>query len=249
MSSSPVELCITVDMEPDCPPYLWTWRGIEEALPELLDVLASDSVRATFFTTGDTALKFPDAVRAVVDAGHELACHGMSHRDFSDLSDDEGAWEIARSLEILREFAPVGAFRAPYLRLPHRFLPVLERHGITVDASLARYKWHPGHRSAQPTMARVPASITSSFLRLPAIIRDPLLRRLRSPIVLFVHPWEFVDWTRTSLRWDCRFRTGAQALELLRTAIRLLKSGDTQVRPISELAKLRPHAERAATSR
>ena len=30
----------TVDLEPDCPPYLWTWRGVEEGMPRLLAMLA-----------------------------------------------------------------------------------------------------------------------------------------------------------------------------------------------------------------
>jgi hypothetical protein len=48
--------------------------------------------------------------------------------------------------------------------------------------------------------------MTSSVLRLPAFVRDPWLAALRDPVVLFVHPWEFVDLTRERLRYDCRFR-------------------------------------------
>jgi hypothetical protein len=37
---------------------------------------------------------------------------------------------------------------------------------------------------------------------------------------LFVHPWEFVDLRREPLRWDCRFKTGAEALDCARSALR-----------------------------
>jgi hypothetical protein len=57
--------------------------------------------------------------------------------------------------------------------------------------------------------------MTSSVLRLPAAVRDPMLAALRSPVVLFVHPWEFVDLTAMDLRWDCRAGTGEPALEKL----------------------------------
>jgi hypothetical protein len=54
---------------------------------------------------------------------------------------------------------------------------------------------------------------------LPAVVRDPWLAALRDPVVLFVHPWEFVDLTRERLRYDCRFRTGDVALRCLREVI------------------------------
>jgi hypothetical protein len=72
--------------------------------------------------------------------------------------------------------------------------------------------------------------MTSSVLRLPRAIRDPWLLALRDPVVLFVHPWEFVDLTRERLRLDCRFRTGAVALQCLREVIQLFqRRGDTLV--------------------
>jgi hypothetical protein len=66
--------------------------------------------------------------------------------------------------------------------------------------------------------------ITSSVLLLPRWIRDPWLLSLVSPVVLFVHPWEFVDLTRENLRFDCRFRTGLPALLALQSVVRLFKS-------------------------
>jgi hypothetical protein len=72
--------------------------------------------------------------------------------------------------------------------------------------------------------------MTSSVLRLPRAIRDPWLLSLRDPVVLFVHPWEFVDLTQERLRLDCRFRTGAIALQCLREVIQLFqRRGDTLI--------------------
>jgi hypothetical protein len=71
---------------------------------------------------------------------------------------------------------------------------------------------------------RVPASITSSTLRWPGTLLRPLLARLTTPAVLFVHPWEFVDQRDSGLRFDCRFRTGDAALACLRDAIRFFKN-------------------------
>ena len=79
---------ITVDFEPDCPPYLSsTFRGIEEGAPKLLELFARLGVRSTYFTTGEVAARYPDAVRAVVAGGHELGCHGVTHTAFDTLDE------------------------------------------------------------------------------------------------------------------------------------------------------------------
>jgi hypothetical protein len=71
-------------------------------------------------------------------------------------------------------------------------------------------------------LTRVPASVTSSVLRLPDVIRRTVLNRLADPAVVFVHPWEFVDFRRAPIRWDCRFRTGDDARRDLAAAISTL---------------------------
>jgi len=227
----------TVDVEQDCPPYLNTHRGMTEGMPALLDLLREVRVRATFFTTGEMARRFPGIVARIPGEGHELACHGDWHRDFTTLSRDETDEELRDSTATLREFGPVVSFRAPYLRFPAENLDLLVKHGLTVDSSVARYKRGPNHRSGEtvPGLRRIPASLTSSALRLPAFVRNPWLRRLRPPAVLFVHPWEAADFRRSRLRWDCRVRTGAQALRAWREALTTLQADGTTFVPLREL--------------
>ena len=61
------------------------------------------------------------------------------------------------------------------------------------------------------------------MLRLPAPLRRVAFAPLRSPVVLFVHPWELVDLRRAPIRWDCRFRTGTAALASLAQVARDLR--------------------------
>ena len=214
--------CFTVDVEHDCPPYLRSWRGIEEGLPRLLAMLAEEHVRATFFTAGDVVRRYPRAVQAIVDGGHELGCHGDTHRNFSTLTAGQSEEEIARASAALRAFGPVVSFRAPFLQFPTEFVPLLARHGYRLDSSEGRHKTLRASVRSEHDVLRVPASITSSTLRWPRAPRDFLLRRLKPPAVLFVHPWEFVDLRRERLRYDCRFRTGDEALACARSALRVL---------------------------
>jgi hypothetical protein len=228
---------ITVDFEPDCPPYLSsTFRGIEEGAPKLLELFGELGVRATYFTTGEVAARYPAAVRALVDADHELGCHGVTHTAFDTLEERSARWEIEHSAAVLRAFAPVSSFRAPYLRFPEPYVRILEDAGFALDSSLAKYK--ASYRAPRlPTpLTRIPASMTSSVLRLPAWIRDPWLLSLADPVVLFVHPWEFVDLTREDLRYDCRFRTGDVAVRCLREVIELFGRRGAEFVPMRELS-------------
>ena len=230
------DVCITVDMEPDCPPYLWTWRGVIEGAPRLLDLFAQHGIAATYFTTGETAQNFPACIQALTAAGHELGCHGMTHSSFGKLSPKSAAWEIAESARTLRRYATVTSFRAPYLQFPNAFLQFLERAGFMTDSSQAKYKPR-SMRPAATELRRLPVSVTSSVLRLPSWIRDRWLLALASPVVLFVHPWEFVDFRDTGLRLDCRFRTGEPALRDLDAVIKLFKKQGARFWRIDVLAE------------
>jgi peptidoglycan/xylan/chitin deacetylase (PgdA/CDA1 family) len=212
-------VALTVDLEPDCPPFLQGFRGVEQGLPVVLSLLDELEIPATFFTTGEVAERYPQSVRALVDAGHELGCHGMTHTAFTDLSREAAEHEIDRSAEILRAFAPVCSFRAPYLKFPEAYVELLEAARFDLDSSHARYKLANYRAKAATRLTRIPASITSSALRLPSMLARAYLRALSDPVVLFVHPWEFVDLRREKLRWDCRVRTGDAALACLRRVL------------------------------
>ena len=217
-----MQVCITVDVEHDCPPYLTTYRGITEGMPRLLDLLASEGVSGTFFTTGDVARRFPTTVRRILDEGHELGSHGDTHRRFSALDPAEARAEIVNSSKTLREFGgKVVAFRAPNLDLPRSYVPFLRDAGFTLDSSEGRHK--PGSLlrgvTIQDKVRRVPATMAPSLLRLPAIVRETAFRYMRQPVVFFFHPWEFTDVTKEPIPLDCRFRTGQPALASLRSTI------------------------------
>jgi peptidoglycan-N-acetylglucosamine deacetylase len=220
-----LEVSLGIDVEPDCPPYLATqYRGVSEGLPKVLDALDDAGIPTTCFCTGQVAERFPARIEDLLRRGHELAAHGHTHRPFDMLSVDEARGELQESTQVLRTFgAPVTSFRAPNLRFPDSYLGLLEEFGFHVDSSQAKYKRAYYRPATATALTRVPASTTSSVLRLPRLIRDPLLFSLASPVVLFVHPWEFVDLRRERLRLDCRFRTGDAALHAVLDVIALFR--------------------------
>ncbi len=229
-------VAFTVDLEPDCPPFLKGFRGVEQGMPALLELLARARVVATFFTTGEVATKYPAIVEQLVAEGHELACHGMTHRAFTELDRATARFEIEESSRILREFAPVTSFRAPYLKFPGEYVSMLEENGFELDSSHARYKSAYYRDTTQTRLTRVPASVTSSVLRLPRLVRGAYLAALSTPIVLFVHPWEFVDLRREKLRLDCRFKAGDVALRCVGEVLRGYRDGGAKFVQMRELA-------------
>jgi peptidoglycan-N-acetylglucosamine deacetylase len=240
-----MDVAITIDLEHDCPPFLTTYRGVTDGMPRVLDALAREQVPATFFCTGDVARRYPDIVRRLVDEGHELGSHGDTHARFSKLTLEEAEREIANAAATLRAFAPVTSFRAPNLDFPHDMLTLLSRHGFQLDSSQGRHKKGSYFVSPSRTdgVARVPASISPLPVRFPAPLRNALLSRFRDPVVLFFHPWEFVDMTATPIPLDCRWPTGEPALTSLRDTIAWLKGRGATFRRMRELET---HVARAA---
>ncbi|WP_297534711.1 polysaccharide deacetylase family protein [Thermococcus sp.] len=219
-----MKVAITFDVEHDCPPYLTTTRGMEEGLPKLLDLMAEKGIKATFFFTAEMARRFPNLVKRVIDEGHELGSHNYNHERLDKLSFEEGKRAIEKSLKVLRKFGDVLSFRAPNLQFPNEYYRVLEENGILVDSSKATYK---GYRSGVRffgNVLEVPASTTSSVIRLPWGIQKLIHSRLKEPRVYFAHPWEFVPMQRERIRFDCKFNTGDRAIELLGRLIDHYKS-------------------------
>ncbi|KCZ70847.1 putative xylanase/chitin deacetylase [Candidatus Methanoperedens nitroreducens] len=221
-------ITITVDVEPDCPPYLRTYRGIESGLPELLQVLEKYGIEATFFITGEVASKYPMQIKEIAKH-HEIGCHGYSHTRFDRMTYREAVYEIEKSTEVLCRLTgqeSITSFRAPNLIFPERFLGILKDNGYLIDSSIAGYKIGDLYRAKMSNLSngllRIPASATSSLLRLP--FGNEIIRRMRPPIVLFFHPWEFVEMYGEPVRWDCKVNTGKRALQNLELLIKIFKN-------------------------
>src|SRR5262249_10292535 len=55
----------------------------------LLELLAVRNVSATFFVLGWVAHRQPELIRAIADAGHEIASHGYNHQRVDKQTPDE----------------------------------------------------------------------------------------------------------------------------------------------------------------
>jgi len=125
----------------DTPEYVLLSFDVEpvdgaDSVIGVLEVLDHTGTQATFFFTGEYAEQYPEIVRQVFSAGHEIACHGYSHKSFTLMGVDEKKKEIAlcesRLFDLTGE-VPSG-FRAPYNRIDDETYSLLEGRFV-YDAS------------------------------------------------------------------------------------------------------------------
>jgi len=115
---------------------------IQESTARLLDLLRGYRTQATFFVIGEIAERQPQLVQNIVGEGHELACHGMSHRPLWDLNPDKLRNDLSRFRLVMEDIVPgaeVIGFRAPTFSLDGRTawaVDVLVEAGFRYDSSI-----------------------------------------------------------------------------------------------------------------
>lgn len=87
-----------------------------EETSKLLEILAKHQVHVTFFMTGGWVEAYPDDVKAIYEAGHDLGNHSENHKNMSQLSEGEIAEElnsVTEKVEALTGYK-MFLFRPPY---------------------------------------------------------------------------------------------------------------------------------------
>jgi peptidoglycan/xylan/chitin deacetylase (PgdA/CDA1 family) len=106
--------------------------SVTTALPLVLELLTDAGLQATFFVEGINAEVYPDALRAVRDAGHELAYHAWCHEDWSTLSPAAELANLDRGLTALRAIdVAVLGLRPPGGRLNTGSCELLASRGLS----------------------------------------------------------------------------------------------------------------------
>ena len=83
--------------------------------PRILEILAKYNIPATFFMVGQNVLNYPDAARAVIEAGHEVGNHTFTHPHLAGLNEHAIMDEIGKCEDALEELCE---YRPHLLRTP-----------------------------------------------------------------------------------------------------------------------------------
>jgi peptidoglycan-N-acetylglucosamine deacetylase len=166
--------CFTFDVDAESPilfdhPEAAGWLdvmshqayGPRTGLPRILRMLERQQIRATFFVPGQTAERWPNAVKAIRDGGHEIACHGYLHEGSRDADPATEERRLDRALEALARsgVTPIG-YRAPSWEVSYALPVILARHGLRYDSSLMDSDWPyrlaVSEEDGAPTLVELP---------------------------------------------------------------------------------------------
>jgi polysaccharide deacetylase family protein (PEP-CTERM system associated) len=126
MAKADVRNAMTIDVEdyfqvsafaPHIPRESWDSREcrVERNVERILALLNEHDARATFFTLGWIAERYPQLVRRIVAGGHELASHGYAHLRATDQNLAEFSNDVSRAKRVLEDIGgvEVKGYRAP----------------------------------------------------------------------------------------------------------------------------------------
>ena len=104
-----------------------------EDTQQLIDILAKYKISSTFFVVGDWVDKYPESVKALSDAGHEIMNHSSDHAHFSKLSEDEIVADISACNEKIAAVTGVSPtlFRCPYGEYDDHVIKAVNSMGMT----------------------------------------------------------------------------------------------------------------------
>lgn len=199
----------------------WNTREcrIERNVDCILQMLSNQNTKATFFTLGWIAERYPQVVRRIVEQGHELASHGYGHERASDLTENAFFADIHRAKIMLEDLggAEVKGYRAPSFsigtgnlwafdslaRAGYRYsssvYPIRHDHYGMPDSPRFAYQVRPGLLEIPVTTVRalgrnLPSSGGGYFRLLPYALSRWMLKRVntldRQPGIFYFHPWE-----------------------------------------------------------
>jgi polysaccharide deacetylase family protein (PEP-CTERM system associated) len=193
---------------------------VERNVARILALFDARGVKATFFTLGWIAQRYPGVVRDIVAGGHELASHGFGHQRVSDLQPDEFFADISSAKQLLEDIAGVEikGYRAPSFsigegnrdwafeclnRAGYRYsssvYPVKHDHYGMPGAPRFAYVAHAALIEIPPTTIRFleknwPASGGGYFRLMPYALSRRLIQRVNchdgKAAVFYFHPWE-----------------------------------------------------------
>jgi polysaccharide deacetylase family protein (PEP-CTERM system associated) len=152
----------------------------------LLDIFDRYGVKATFFTLGWVAHRFPKIVREVHERGHELACHSFWHRRVDSLTPAQFQQDTREACDAIEQAASVrvAGYRAPTWSISRHSLwafDILGEQGFEYDSSIypihhdlygipgaSRYPYMHHCRGGQRLLEFPPATARIAGMNFPA---------------------------------------------------------------------------------
>ncbi len=192
---------------------------VERNVTRILEMLSRHQVKATFFTLGWIAERYPKLIRQIAEQGHEVASHGYGHERASDQTEEAFFADIQLAKVILEDLcgSEVKGYRAPSFsigkdnlwafdclekagyRYSSSVYPIHHDHYGMPDSPRFAYQIRPGLMEIPVTTLRVlnrnlPSSGGGYFRLLPYALSRWMLGRVNQQDgeagIFYFHPWE-----------------------------------------------------------
>jgi peptidoglycan/xylan/chitin deacetylase (PgdA/CDA1 family) len=130
-------------------------------VPRILSMLKRHEITATFFVPGYSAHRYPDVVRAIAEAGHEIAHHSYFHENTVGMDEQTEGAMLDLGLRALHDVAGVRpeGYRAPMWEMNFHTPKLLAERGFRWDSSLMD--------SDHPYVLAVDEDATSTLVEVP----------------------------------------------------------------------------------
>jgi polysaccharide deacetylase family sporulation protein PdaB len=141
---------LTAHGNPDLPEIALTFDDgpALQYTEDILQVLRSHHVKATFFMLGRWVQQYPDLAREVVADGHAVGDHSWSHADLTQISASQAMQELTSTRDIIQQVTGVKTtlFRPPYRAYNRQILDLASSlHLSTILWSIDPHDWEmPG---------------------------------------------------------------------------------------------------------
>jgi polysaccharide deacetylase family protein (PEP-CTERM system associated) len=181
---------------------------VERNTDAVMALFDDAGIKATFFTLGWVAERYPALMRRIVAAGHELASHGYGHDRVFTFTPTQFADDLERSRKIIEDASGtlVTGYRAPSFSIDQRTPwahEILAEQGYTYSSSVAPVKHdHYGWAEA-PRFAFRPVA-GSDFLEVPVTTAQLGPKRLAAGGGGFFRllPYGFSKWAIRQVNED-----------------------------------------------
>lgn len=200
------------------------WDSLECRIPRNIDVILElfqhHQVKATFFTLGWVAKRYPEHMRKIVAAGHEVASHGMSHVRVTQQNQQEFFQDAGDARKLLQDITgqPITGYRAASYSIGSAniwALDVLQELGYDYSSSIYPIRHDTYGMPEAPRFpfrlndldlveipvttvavgnSKLPCGGGGYFRLLPYWISKMAIARVnredKMPAVFYFHPWE-----------------------------------------------------------
>jgi polysaccharide deacetylase family protein (PEP-CTERM system associated) len=137
---------------------------VKTSTRQILEIASCHSTRGTFFVLGWVAERYPELVREIASAGHEIGCHSHWHQLVYELGPDRFRTDLVKARDTLQSITgqSVKLYRAPSFSITKQSLWALEilvEEGFAIDSSIYPIRHD---RYGIPEAPRVPHEIQTA---------------------------------------------------------------------------------------